>query len=419
VRSEGRRLSYRDVSTKDSSNDCSWFARQPQIESLIKLVERTWGICVLGMCIVRVMLKSRKSIWLVGQSLLFATSLLIVAACTGFESPSRDVDATISAAVDSTVKASKVTPTVQLTATPEPTATTIPEIEDLRLEALGAINHERGLAGLHPVALGTNAAAQDHADDMMEHRYIGHWWIDGRKPYMVYTQLGGTSYSTENVAVSGWNFDELAEDDCYNILVECEPIDPSVEIEDLTYWMVYDDAHADWGHRDNILDPTHKYVNIGIAIDQTYFVLVHHFEGGDAEVVTRPSIVGTELSFKIKATGLKSLNPWESVSVYYDPPPEAVSTAENEQLMGYCIGGGFTDECVDPIASIFRPPAPDEYYVDLQADEIVADVWKETRNELEVSVNLGELGVKPGVYTIVVFEDSPDDVVLIELSAFK
>lgn len=365
------------------------------------------------------MRKSRILNWMAGRSLLFATALLTVAACTGFETPSRDVDATISAAVDSTVIASNVDASPQPTSTPQPTATSIPAIADLRLEALDAINEERSLAGLKPVVLGTNAAAQDHANDMMEHRYIGHWWIDGRKPYMVYTQLGGTSYSAENVAISGWNFDELAEDDCYNILVECESIDPSVEIADHTYAMIYDDAHADWGHRDNILDPSHQYVNIGIAIDQTYFVLVHHFEGGDAEVVTPPKIVGTELSFKIKATGLKSLNPWESVSVYYDPPPEVVSAAENEKLMGYCIGGGFTDQCVDPIASIFKPPPPDEYYVDLQDDEIVADVWIESRSELEVSVNLGELGADAGVYTIIVFEDTSEDVVLIELSAFK
>ena len=37
-------------------------------------------------------------------------------------------------------------------------------------------------------------------------RLSGHWWVDGRKPYMVYSETGGTSYAAENM---GWT-DDLA-----------------------------------------------------------------------------------------------------------------------------------------------------------------------------------------------------------------
>ena len=40
---------------------------------------------------------------------------------------------------------------------------------------------------MSPVVLGSNPAAQMHAEDMLAYDYIGHWWADGRKPYIVYT----------------------------------------------------------------------------------------------------------------------------------------------------------------------------------------------------------------------------------------
>ena len=47
--------------------------------------------------------------------------------------------------------------------------------------------------------------------------------------------------------------------------------------------MMYDDAHADWGHRDNILGETHRAVNIGIAFNGKRTTFVQHFEGGEVE----------------------------------------------------------------------------------------------------------------------------------------
>ncbi|MBI4329204.1 MAG: hypothetical protein HY685_05000, partial [Chloroflexi bacterium] len=102
-----------------------------------------------------------------------------------------------------TIRSPRVaTPTPTLA--PTPTATTSRRsvlsesaARDLRQLALSLINNDRAKFGLPPVALGSNQAAQLHADDMLEHQYLGHWWVDGRKPYMVYTQTGGTSYVAE------------------------------------------------------------------------------------------------------------------------------------------------------------------------------------------------------------------------------
>ena len=54
--------------------------------------------------------------------------------------------------------------------------------------------------------------------------------------------------------------------------------------------MMYDDADSDWGHRDAILDENHRAVNIGVGFDGRQVVFVQHFEGGDAQVLARPSL---------------------------------------------------------------------------------------------------------------------------------
>ena len=58
----------------------------------------------------------------------------------------------------------------------------------------------------------------------------------------------------------------------------------------LQWSMMYDDAHAAWGHRDNILRESHRAVNIGIAFNGRLFTLVQHFEGGAVEASTPPSL---------------------------------------------------------------------------------------------------------------------------------
>ena len=97
-------------------------------------------------------------------------------------------------------------PTVRPTPAPTPTL-----LEELRLYALDLINKDRTKHSVEPVILGSNPAAQLHAQDMIEHDYFGHWWADGRKPYMVYTETGGKSYAAENASTSGWTEREWQE----------------------------------------------------------------------------------------------------------------------------------------------------------------------------------------------------------------
>lgn len=46
---------------------------------------------------------------------------------------------------------------------------------------------------------------------------------------------------------------------------------------ELEYGMMYEDAHADWGHRDNIISEDYESVSIGIAYNDQYLYLVQDF----------------------------------------------------------------------------------------------------------------------------------------------
>ncbi len=276
----------------------------------------------------------------------------------------------------------------------------------MRQYALELINQDRAKFGFEPVVLGSNGAAQLHADDMLKHGYSGHWWSDGRKPYMVYSETGGTSYVSENVGWSGWSVERWKEENCDSLFVSCSIPDPQEAVEDLHWGMMYDDADSDWGHRDAILDENHRAVNIGVGFDGRQVVFVQHFEGGDAQVLARPSLSGDGLLSLVLLKNQAGLDVAPSVTLYHDPPPVPMSPEEIRALRSYCIGGGSTTRCGEAVAEVLKPLDAGQRYSGLEGNEVVADVWDEDEQSLTVIANLGDLVAEPGVYTVVVWRES-------------
>ena len=64
---------------------------------------------------------------------------------------------------------------------------------------LELINQARADAGVGPVSLGNNQAAQAHADAALEHCLTGHWGVDGLRADMRYRLAGGDQNNAENV----------------------------------------------------------------------------------------------------------------------------------------------------------------------------------------------------------------------------
>ena len=280
------------------------------------------------------------------------------------------------------------------------------ELNQLRYHALRLINNDRAAHGLPPVVLGTNPAAQLHAEDMLVNDYYGHWWADGRKPYMVYTQTGGRSYASENIATSGWTDREWVANGCNTSYVRCTVPIPKEEITDHQWGMMYDDAHADWGHRDNILGKTHRAVNIGIGFNGRRITFVQHFEGGAAQADGPPILDQNGdlcLSINKREVGISVGN---VISIAYDPPPTPKTPQQIGALNRYCTGGGFTIHCPEFVtARIMEPPPPGQHYTNLNTNEVVARRWIDSYSHFTMMARMGSLLKKPGVYTVIVWRD--------------
>ena len=272
--------------------------------------------------------------------------------------------------------------------------------------ALQLINQDRAAHGNDPVVLGSNAAAQMHAEDMLKNDYQGHWWLDGRKPYMVYSNTGGTSYVAENSASSGWTLRRWREENCDSFLVRCSVPNPKEAIEELQWGMMYDDAHADWGHRDNILGERHRAVNIGVAYNGRRVTFFQHFEGGDVVAVRRPTLSSDgKLNLSVSKL-LPGLGIGKIVSIYYDPPLMPMTPAQIDALDSYCTGGGPTSDCGEPVARVLKPPGEGRFYAGLDANEVLADEWNEDDVFFNFTASLGSLAERPGIYTVGVWRAS-------------
>ncbi len=280
--------------------------------------------------------------------------------------------------------------------------------DELKLLALDYINEDRRLHGLEPVSMGDNEAAQLHAEDMVGGRYLGHWWLDGRKPYMVYSETGGQSYVSENAARTGFSETE------FNLLctgpnVSCETVSPTEDIQRLHHAMVYDDAESEWRHRINILNPSHKKVNIGIAYTDRFLALVQHFEGGDVEAPRPPEFEGSVLKIRADLNS-PDLKVFPTVQVHYEELPIARSGVEIEQFNMYCVGGGFSAECGEPLVHILPPPQPGSRYLNLPENVIIASSWVISGGDIEIMADLGSFASEPGIYTTTLLEDAGDGV---------
>ncbi len=232
---------------------------------------------------------------------------------------------------------------------PTPTATPDPVIRpdqrhlEEKLYMLELINQERVAAGLAPVVLGDNIAAQLHAEASLEGCFSSHWGLDGLKPYMRYTLAGGYQSNAENG--SGLDY-------CIKPYENYWPIS-SIElktIEVMEGWM------SSPGHRDNILRPEHKKVNIGLAWDRYNFAAIQHFEGDYVEYDQLPSLEEgvLTLSGKVVNGAIFQVKQDLGVQIYFDPPPQALTRGQVSRT--YCLALGTL------AASLRPPPTGNSYY---------------------------------------------------------
>ena len=255
---------------------------------------------------------------------LLALALLALAACE-------------SAPPTATPTAAPVpTPTATL---PAPTPTT-PGLHELREYMLGLVNAIRTEEGLPSLTPGDNLAAQGHAEASLLGGFNSHWNLNGLKPGMRYSLAGGYQRTQENVFRSR----------CSG---ECD-FHPEAAIQKaIEGWM------SSPGHRKEILDATHRFLNIGMAWhndrlggDYTFHA-VAQFEGDYVEYLHLPAMDADRRltmagTFKNGVTLAEDLD--LSIQVYYERLPEPVTLGQLQRVYG-----------VDPglYVAKLRPPLPE------------------------------------------------------------
>ena len=340
------------------------------------------------------------------------------------------------------------TPVPMPTATPLPTATPVPTpVPPPALRELAAkeymlelINGERAKAGVPPLVLGDNIAAQLHAEASLANCSAGHWGADGLKPYMRYSLAGG--YQSNRSNWSGLNY-------CIKDGENYAPLGSSEE----ELREVMDNFMRLPGTRDNILYRWHRKVNIGLAWDNYNFRVSQYFEGDYVEYSTVPTLEYGKLTLAGETkNGLVTYGglTWDalqfketrdlSVLIYYDPPPHPLTRGQLARTS--CVELGELVAALRPPLtgnreytedrfSITQPQCPDPYQVPAEApaprspdesnrilDEtrdqelpdryvtvpgITASWWQARGNRFGVTANLWEVTRRhgPGVYTVV------------------
>ena len=196
-----------------------------------------------------------------------------------------------------------------------------------KLYMLELINEERARAGVPPVELGGNNAAQLHAESSLENCVSSHWGIDGLKPYMRYSLAGGYQSNGENGSGSDYC---ITRKDRYRSIGD---IDQEIR-EMIEGWM---DSP---GHRRNILDSSHKMVNVGLAWDKYNLKGFQHFEGDYVEYEGLPSIEEETLSLSGLVKNGARLHEKKDlgIQIFFDLPPHALSRGQVSRT--YCYGPG-------------------------------------------------------------------------------
>ena len=254
--------------------------------------------------------------------------------------------------------------------------------EELMDYVLSLINSDRKDYGLQNVTLSSIDSGQRHAESMLENSFFSHWDTNGYKPYMRYTLAGGKGSVAENCAAQLGFYSDLKE-----------------ALKGMEWRMMYDDADSNWGHRDNILDPLHNKVSIGIAFDNNDVYLVQDFE----DDYVSWSILSLSNQVVMEGTILKEGESISQVGLYFDnPAPLTPQQLDNTPYDSSYDAGTYVGMVVSP------PPSGSQYLPPEEGILIVAGTWSEAGQSFNIRFDLSNAIAQygEGVYTLYLWTDS-------------
>ncbi|MBS7631671.1 hypothetical protein KEJ47_08935 [Candidatus Bathyarchaeota archaeon] len=246
--------------------------------------------------------------------------------------------------------------------------------EELVTYALLLINNDRAEHGLRNVSLSTVDCAQRHAENMLEHGYFSHWDVYGFKPYMRYTLSGGDGAVSENVAY----------------YYSSGLVDHKEAVKKLEWEMMHNDSESSWGHRDNILNPLHNKVSIGIAYDEHTLYLVQDFED---DYIEWTALNVSRNGYVVMSGSLNSIErKIYMIGIFYDPLPKNLTPS---QLSKSPYNGGYS---MGVLIGAVVPPN----YRSAEGITIAAQTWTQSGGKFQIRFSLSQAFKlhNEGVYTL-------------------
>jgi uncharacterized protein YkwD len=266
-----------------------------------------------------------------------------------------------------------------------------PDYSTLANYALGLINQDREANGESSVTLSTVPSGQQHADSMVYYGYFSHWDTQGYKPYMRYTLLGGTGAVAENIGQSTCT--DSPPDSSLLTVQPCTVSTIESGIAASEWGMMNNDLQCcNNGHRDNILDPQHNRVSIGIAYDASSSTLYFVEDFEDQYLSLSSPVSGSGDLITIQGTLSTSLSV-SQLAVYYDPTPSPMTVSQLDATFAYDPGTF--------VGGVFPPCSSGcEYYPG--AVSVYASEWSTTSTSVNIQFSLSQFTSAdgPGVYTV-------------------
>jgi uncharacterized protein YkwD len=188
------------------------------------------------------------------------------------------------------------------------------------------INHDRQLHRLAPVEYDKIAAqvGEAHCREMLGHKYLSHWNQKGYKPYHRFAFAGGTDSVHENCSSSDasgavyYSINKVISD----VLNSHEAMMAEVPPDD--------------GHRQNILDPAHTHVGIGLAFDSRSIRMSQEFIKRYVSLSTMPpQTLHVHGTFDFRGRLLQAGHTLKSIAVFYEPTPRNMTVAELNRTSSY------------------------------------------------------------------------------------
>jgi uncharacterized protein YkwD len=272
--------------------------------------------------------------------------------------------------------------------------------------ALAQINADRAANGVGPVALGFNLAAQQHADSMLYYSYFSHYDTQGYAPYMRYSLLGGRGADFENVAYSTYGL---------GLFGQTAAIEGA--IKNLEHLMVYDDSTCcNNGHRENILNPLHNFVSIGVAYNSTVVYFDEEFENEYINLnftVASPS-APDPYYVTMQGDNIPGTPAPNSIYIAYDNTTAPENTTQlndgpHEYGPGTLVGG------VLPPSGLFGTCGQFT-----SGTTVCAGTWAFNPSSTTIAFSLEDFvkNYGPGVYTVYLITGSDTDSALTTISVF-